>query len=72
MHPVNGKRPVVELVMLQNGRYQPIKFSNNVQVNKAFLYCVIETLTLFFHSQLLEIYFQVPHQSLYVSYFLHS
>ena len=32
MHPVNGKRPIVELVMLQNGKYQPIKFSNNVQV----------------------------------------
>lgn len=34
MHPVNGKRPVVELVMLQNGKYQPIKFSNNVQVTE--------------------------------------
>ena len=28
----NGKRPIVELVMEQNGKYQPIKFSNNMQV----------------------------------------
>ena len=36
MHPVNGKRPIVELVMLHNGKYQPIKFSNNVQVSLIF------------------------------------
>ena len=30
----NGKRPIVELVMEQNGRYQPIKFSNNMQVTE--------------------------------------
>ncbi len=40
MHPVNGKRPVVELVMLQNGRYQPIKFSNNIQVRKNIVTCL--------------------------------
>lgn len=37
------KRPIVELVMMQNGKYQPIKFSNNVQVsldqNDVFDYC---------------------------------
>ena len=32
MQSVNGKRPVVELVIEQGGRYQPIKFSNNMQV----------------------------------------
>ena len=32
MVPVNGKRPIVELVMMQGGKYQPIKFSNNMQV----------------------------------------
>merc|ERR1719384_3002934 len=31
----NGKRPVVELVMLTNGKYQPIKFTNNRQVTEA-------------------------------------
>ena len=36
MFTSNGKRPVVELVMLQpGGRYQPIKFSNNMQVTEA-------------------------------------
>ena len=34
MNPVNGKRPVVELVMLQNGKYRPIKFSNNMTVTE--------------------------------------
>ena len=29
MQSTNGKRPVVELVMLTNGKYQPIKFTNN-------------------------------------------
>ena len=29
MQSSNGKRPVVELVMLTNGKYQPIKFTNN-------------------------------------------
>ena len=33
MVPVNGKRPIVELVMMQGGKYQPIKFSNNMQVS---------------------------------------
>jgi hypothetical protein len=32
MLTTNGKRPVVELVMLTNGKYQPIKFTNNRQV----------------------------------------
>jgi hypothetical protein len=32
MLSTNGKRPVVELVMLTNGKYQPIKFTNNRQV----------------------------------------
>ena len=32
MPSTNGKRPVVELVMLTNGKYQPIKFTNNRQV----------------------------------------
>jgi len=32
--PVNGKRPNVELVMLQNGKYRPIKFSNNMTVTE--------------------------------------
>lgn len=35
MKSINGKRPVVELVMEQNGRYQPIKFSNNMQVTES-------------------------------------
>ena len=35
MVPVNGKRPIVELVMMQGGKYQPIKFSNNMQVREA-------------------------------------
>ncbi len=35
MKSVNGKRPVVELVMEQNGRYQPIKFSNNMQITES-------------------------------------
>ena len=34
MVPVNGKRPIVELVMMQGGKYQPIKFSNNMQVTE--------------------------------------
>ena len=34
MPSLNGKRPIVELVMEQNGRYQPIKFSNNMQVTE--------------------------------------
>ena len=34
MAPVNGKRPNVELVMLQNGKYRPIKFSNNMTVTE--------------------------------------
>lgn len=34
----NGRRPIVELVMEQNGRYQPIKFSNNMQVRVAFMH----------------------------------
>ena len=29
MQSSNGKRPVVELVMLTEGKYQPIKFTNN-------------------------------------------
>jgi len=33
MLSTNGKRPVVELVMLTNGKYQPIKFTNNRQVD---------------------------------------
>lgn len=32
---INGRRPVVELVMEQNGKYIPIKFSNNMQVTEA-------------------------------------
>jgi hypothetical protein len=35
MQSINGKRPVVELVIEQNGRYQPIKFSNNMQVTES-------------------------------------
>merc|ERR1719394_939912 len=35
MQSSNGKRPVVELVMLTNGKYQPIKFTNNRQVTEA-------------------------------------
>jgi len=35
MQSTNGKRPVVELVMLTNGKYQPIKFTNNRQVTEA-------------------------------------
>ncbi len=35
MKAINGKRPIVELVMEQGGRYQPIKFSNNMQVTEA-------------------------------------
>lgn len=31
----NGKRPSVELVMLTNGKYQPIKFTNNRQVTES-------------------------------------
>merc|ERR1719216_383404 len=34
MVPVNGKRPIVELVMMQGGKYQPIKLSNNMQVTE--------------------------------------
>ena len=35
MKSINGKRPVVELVMEQtNGKYQAIKFSNNMQVTE--------------------------------------
>ena len=34
MNPVNGRRPNVELVMLQNGKYRPIKFSNNMTVTE--------------------------------------
>jgi hypothetical protein len=34
MKSVNGKRPVVELVMATEGKYQPIKFSNNMQVTE--------------------------------------
>jgi len=35
MPSTNGKRPVVELVMLTNGKYQPIKFTNNRQVTES-------------------------------------
>ena len=35
MASTNGKRPVVELVMLTNGKYQPIKFTNNRQVTES-------------------------------------
>jgi len=35
MQSSNGKRPVVELVMLTEGKYQPIKFTNNRQVTEA-------------------------------------
>merc|ERR1719273_420649 len=35
MQSTNGKRPVVELVMLTNGKYQPIKFTNNRQVTES-------------------------------------
>ncbi|XP_023340374.1 uncharacterized protein LOC111710503 [Eurytemora carolleeae] len=35
MLSTNGKRPVVELVMLNNGKYQPIKFTNNRQVTES-------------------------------------
>jgi len=35
MLSTNGKRPVVELVMLTNGKYQPIKFTNNRQVTES-------------------------------------
>jgi len=35
MISTNGKRPVVELVMLTNGKYQPIKFTNNRQVTES-------------------------------------
>ena len=38
MVPVNGKRPIVELVMMQGGKYQPIKFSNNMQVKNQILF----------------------------------
>jgi len=31
----NGRRPVVELVMLTEGKYQPIKFTNNRQVTES-------------------------------------
>ena len=34
MSSSSGKRPVVELVMLTNGKYQPIKFTNNRQVTE--------------------------------------
>ena len=34
MKSLNGKRPVVEIVMEQKGRYQPIKFSNNMQITE--------------------------------------
>eukprot|EP00096_Caligus_rogercresseyi_P013985 TRINITY_DN6545_c0_g1_i1.p1 TRINITY_DN6545_c0_g1~~TRINITY_DN6545_c0_g1_i1.p1 ORF type:complete len:687 (-),score=217.80 TRINITY_DN6545_c0_g1_i1:327-2387(-) len=34
MPPANGKRPIVELVIHQAGRYQAIKFSNNMQVTE--------------------------------------
>jgi len=34
MAVVNGKRPVVELVMLQSGKYRPIKFSNNMTITE--------------------------------------
>ncbi len=39
MQSINGKRPVVELVIEQNGRYQPIKFSNQMQVRQVTLFC---------------------------------
>jgi len=35
MTAINGKRPVVELVMLTEGKYQPIKFTNNRQVTES-------------------------------------
>jgi len=35
MPSTNGKRPVVELVMLTNSKYQPIKFTNNRQVTES-------------------------------------
>merc|ERR1719509_240230 len=35
MPSTNGKRPIVELVMLTNGKYQPIKFTNNRQVTES-------------------------------------
>ena len=38
MQSSNGKRPVVELVMLTNGKYQPIKFTNNRLVNIEFFF----------------------------------
>ena len=34
MPAVNGKRPVVEIVMFQNNVYRPIKFSNNMTVTE--------------------------------------
>ena len=43
MVPVNGKRPIVELVMMQGGKYQPIKFSNNMQVR--LVYSIRQTKT---------------------------
>jgi hypothetical protein len=38
MLSTNGKRPVVELVMLTNGKYQPIKFTNNRQVTGTIIF----------------------------------
>jgi len=35
MKSVNGKRPVVQLVMWQEGKYQPVNFTNNMQVTES-------------------------------------
>ena len=67
MHPVNGKRPIVELVMLQNGKYQPIKFSNNVQVrmHKPYFNELVFQIkfTLSFISTFSEYLYQTPFQT---------
>ncbi|XP_071743370.1 uncharacterized protein [Lepeophtheirus salmonis] len=41
----NGRRPIVELVMHQNGKYQPIKFSNNMQVSEMISKTIFERAT---------------------------
>ena len=41
MQSTNGKRPVVELVMLTNGKYQPIKFTNNRSDLSASYHCFL-------------------------------